>query len=323
MIEIGKYASLEVVKLVDFGLYLDGGPFGEILLPLRYMPKDAEPGQELEVFIYCDSEDRVIATTEKPYATVGEFALLEVNGRSEYGAFLDWGLSKDLFVPFREQKYDMHLGEKHLVRIYLDERTDRIVASSKLNKFVGKRKGNSEDKFDDEYDDEFDEFDEEYDNDTEEQFAEEGEGNSEENAERAFQVGDKVELIIAEETDLGFKAIINEKHWGVLYHNEIFRDLEIGERTDGYIKNIREDEKVDLSLQQQGYLQQIPVVAQQVLEKLKANDGFLPLTDKSAPEAIYETFAMSKKNFKKAIGKLYKERLIQLEKEGIRLSPDA
>ena len=276
MIDIGKYADLEVVKEVEFGLYLDGGPFGEILLPIRYVPKGVRPGDELRVFIYCDSEDRIIATTEKPYATVGEFAYLKVNGISSYGAFLDWGLSKDLFVPFREQKYRMEMGEQYLVMIYLDEITERIAASSKLNKFL------------------------------------EDEGEP-------LEQGMKVELLIAEETDLGYKAIINEQRWGVLYYNEIFQEIEIGDVVEGYIKNIREDEKIDLSLQAQGYLQQIPIAVQQVLDKLKENDGFLPLTDKSSPDDIYDTFEMSKKSFKKAIGKLYKDRFIQLEKEGIRL----
>ena len=276
MIEIGKYADLEIVKAVDFGLYLDGGPFGEILLPLRYVPKEVEIGKELRVFIYCDSEDRVIATTEKPFATVGEFAYLKVKDLSSYGAFMEWGLSKDLFVPFKEQRNRMEVGEKHLVRIYLDERTDRIAASSNLNKFI-------------------------------------------EDDKEGLEEAMKVTLLIAEKTDLGYKAIINYNCWGMLYHNEIFQEIQIGDVLEGYIKNIREDEKIDLSLQVQGYLQQIPVATQQVLDKLKEKEGFLPLTDKSSPEEIYACFKMSKKNFKKAIGKLYKERLIKLEKEGIRL----
>ncbi len=275
MAEIGKYNSLEVVKKVDFGIYLDGGGQGEILLPTRYVPENTEEGDILDVFIYLDSEDRIIATTEEPFATVDEFAFLKVKAVTSVGAFLDWGLMKDLFVPFREQKTRMQEGESYVVYLYFDIESKRIAASSKLDKFV-------------------DNLPVEY---VEEQ---------------------KVELLIANKTDLGYRAIIEDAHWGMLYANELFTPLTIGQRIFAYIKKIREDEKIDLSLYKPGY-QQIDDTSETILNYLRNNNGRLELTDKSSPEEISNVFGISKKNFKKAIGNLYKRKLVNITDESILL----
>ncbi len=275
MIKIGDFSTLEIVKKVDFGMYLDGGPFGEILLPLKYIPEYAKVGEEIEVFIYNDSEDRIIATTEKPKAKVGEFAFLEVKAVSEFGAFLDWGLLKDLFVPFREQVGRMQVGKKYLVRVYLDERTDRIVASMRWHRFLNEK------------------------NET-------------------LKEQEEVEIKIASKTDLGYKVIVNDTYWGVLYSNEIFQPVSIGETKKAFVKKIREDQRIDIILHKQG-TEEVEQSRNSLLEKLQDNDGFLPLTDKSSPELIYQEMRMSKKAFKRAVGNLYKKRLIVLEKDGIRL----
>lgn len=275
MLNIGKYNTLRVVKQVDFGMYLDGGDKGEILLPTRYVPEGCQPGDELEVFIYLDSEDRVIATTEKPLAQVGEFAHLRVKAIEKAGAFLDWGLMKDLLVPYREQKVKMVSGRKYLVFIYVDEETGRIVASAKTDRFI-------------------------------------------DNLPPQFEVGQEVDLIIDNETDLGFTAIINQTHRGVLYQNEVFEALEQGQRLKGYIKKVREDDKIDLSLYPLGY-QKVDGMSQTILDALKESGGYLPVTDKTDAEVIYDNFGMSKKTFKKAIGALYKQRRIVIEEKGIRL----
>jgi uncharacterized protein len=275
MLEIGKYNLLKINKEVDFGIYLDGLDEGEILLPKRYVSENFEVGNEIEVFIYKDSEDRLIATTEEPIATVGEFAYLEVKSVNKFGAFLDWGLPKDLMVPFSEQKQKMIQGEKYLVYIFLDIVTKRIVASSKLDKFL-------------------------------------------DNVPSNYKEGDEVKITISNETDIGFKAIINNMHWGLLYKNEIFQKLQIGQILDANISKIRDDEKIDLRLIKTGG-ENIDEVAEKILSTLKTDNGFLPYSDKSDAIEIYNFFGFSKKNFKKAIGNLYKNRLIIIEKDGIRL----
>jgi uncharacterized protein len=275
MLNIGKYNTLRVVKQVDFGMYLDGDDKGEILLPTRYVPEGCQPSDELEVFVYLDSEDRVIATTEKPFAQVGEFAHLRVKAIEKAGAFLDWGLMKDLLVPYREQKVKMVSGRKYLVYIYVDEETGRIVGSAKTDRFI-------------------------------------------DNIPPQFEVGQEVDLIIDNETDLGFTAIINQTHRGVLYQNEVFEALEQGQRLKGYIKKVREDDKIDLSLYPLGY-QKVDGMSQTILDALKEAGGYLPVTDKTDAEEIYDNFGMSKKTFKKAIGALYKQRMIVIEEKGIRL----
>ncbi len=277
LLEIGKYAKLRIVKSLSFGSYLDGGPFGEILLPVKEVPETAKPEDVIDVFIYCDSEDRIIATTLKPKAQVGELAYLEVKDVSEYGAFLDWGIpTKHLFVPFREQLERMEIGRSYVVFLYLDEKTDRIAASMKLNKIIEI----------------------------------EAEG---------FEDGQKVDILVTQRTEMGFKVIVEDKYWGVLYHNEIFQTVRIGDRLGAYIKKVREDKKLDIVLQKQGYLATIPISAQLILDMLKENEGFLPLTDKSPPTLIYDMLQMSKKSFKKAIGGLYKQKIIQIKKDGIHL----
>jgi predicted RNA-binding protein (virulence factor B family) len=276
MAEIGLINKLEVVKTVDFGVYLDGGPQGEILLPKRYVPEDCQPGDELDVFIYLDSEDRLVATTETPKVMVGEFALLRVVSTTSIGAFMDWGLQKDLLVPFREQQFPMEEGRNYLVFVYLDHETQRIAGSSKLDKFI-------------------------------------------DNLPVDYEVGEEVDLIIAGKTDLGYKAIIDNSHWGLIFKNEVFQPLKQGDKMKGYIKNIRPDEKIDLALQKPGY-EKIDSIAQTVLDKLKEAGNFLPANDKTAPDEISKLFGISKKNFKKAIGSLYKQRLITIEDDGIRLA---
>lgn len=276
MIEIGKYNSLEVLKALDFGIYLDGGPYGEILLPIKYVPEGVEPGDDLEVFLYSDSEDRLITTTDKPKAIVGEIAMMETKEVSEYGAFLDWGIEgKDLMVPFREQRERMEPGRHYLVYVYLDEVTDRIVGSNKLNKFLEAK-----------------------------------------TTDLAYK--QEVDIIVAAHTDLGYRVIVNNAYWAALYKNEVFEKLQVGDRRKAFVKKIREDQRIDISLQQPG-AGEIDRSAAQVLEAIQANNGFLPLTDKSSPELIYDRLKMSKKNFKRAVGNLYKQRIILLEKGGLRL----
>ena len=273
-LEIGKYNKLKIVKSVDFGLYLDGGDGLEILLPSRYVPQNAEPGNEIEVFIYKDNEERLIATTERPYGIVGEFQYMKVKDVSNAGAFLDWGIMKDLFVPFREQKTDMKVGHSYLVYIYLDFITRRIAASARLDKFL-------------------------------------------DNVPPDYVKNQEVDLVIAGETDLGYKAIINNSHWGLLYRNEVFKTLSTGEKCRGYIKEIREDDKIDLSLYPVGY-DKVDGIANQIMNALEQNNGFLSVNDKSDAEEIYSLFSCSKKSFKMAIGALYKKNIILIEKDGIR-----
>jgi len=275
MLEIGKTNSLRIVKKVDFGLYLDGEESGEILMPLRYVPQNCTINDYIDAFIYNDSEDRLIATTEIPLAMVGEFAFLKVISVNQYGAFLDWGLSKDLLVPFREQKMSMEEGKKYIVYVYLDEESKRIAATSKIEKHFNKEKPDY----------------------TDEQ---------------------EVELMIWTQTDIGYKAIIDNKFQGILYENEVFQNLERGQKLIGYIKKIRDDGKIDLTLSK-SELEKIDDLTQQILTLLKENSGFLAVGDKSSTELIYELFQESKKSFKKSIGILYKKRLITIEDEGIRL----
>ena len=275
MIDIGKVNTLRIVKAVDFGLYLDGGSFGEILLPSRYVPKGVKPDEYIDVFIYLDSEDRLIATTETPLAQVGDFAYLKVKDVNQAGAFLDWGLMKDLLVPYREQRREMTPGLKYLVKVYLDRETERIVASTKLEHFL-------------------------------------------DNVPAEFEEGQEVDLLTWDKTDLGVKVIINAQFSGMLYHNEIFQPLQPGQRIKGFIKKLRNDEKIDVSLQKQGY-EQVQDISAVILAKLKASGGYIEATDRTSPESIKHMFGVSKKVFKKAVGALYKDRLINIEENGIRL----
>ena len=241
----------------------------------RYVPKNVKPGDEVEVFIYHDNEGRLIATTARPFAAVGEFKLMEVKSVNQMGAFLDWGIMKDLLVPFKEQKTAMQEGRWYLVYVRLDHVTQRIMASARIDKFLN-------------------------------------------NVPPTYKVNEEVNILIAEETEIGYKVIINNKHWGLIYHSEVFQRLEKGEERKAYIKAVREDEKIDVSLTQLGY-EKVGGVASIILESLEAQSGFLNVHDKSDPELIYSLFRCSKKSFKQAIGTLYKQKLITIEEDGIRL----
>ncbi|NLB35643.1 MAG: GntR family transcriptional regulator [Elusimicrobia bacterium] len=277
MPRLGKYNRLKIIKTVDFGLYLDGGEeFGEVLLPTRYIPEGVSEGDLLRVFLYRDSEDRVIATTEKPYAEVDGFAYLKVSAVNNLGAFLDWGLMKELLLPFSEQKGRVKVGDWCSVYIYLDEKSGRLVASERLGRFLSEEPP-------------------------------------------SYRINQEVRLFIYDETPEAFRAIINNSHTGLLYKNEVFVPLEKGRRIRGYIKKLREDSKIDLSLQKSGYKGNVLPAASAILEKLKESEGYIPLTDKSPPKEIYRIFGFSKKNFKKAVGNLYRKRLIRLEEDGIYL----
>jgi hypothetical protein len=274
MVEIGKVNKLKVARLVGIGAYLESDNKEEILLPKRYVPEGVKVGDLIDAFICYDSEDRLIATTETPKATVGDFALLKVVAVERVGAFLDWGISKDLLLPFAEQTSHPRVGQNILVYVYIDK-TDRIAASMRLDRHL--------EKVSDEY-----------------------------------QEGQEVDLLIASRTDLGFKAIINNRHVGVLYKNEVFKPLPYGFKTKGFIKHIREDGKIDLSLNKTGHKAADPI-AEKILELLNENEGFLEITDKTSPEQIYELFGASKKKFKIALGGLYKKRLISISDNGITL----
>ncbi len=275
MISIGQSYQLEAVKAVSFGFYLDAQNLGEVLLPNRYVPESLSVGDFIEVFLYLDSEDRPVATTQKPKAKVGEFAYLKVVDSTNVGAFLDLGLDKDVLVPFAEQHRPMEVGRSYLVYLYLGEFDERIIASSKIDKFLDDEKPHH------------------------------------------FKPQQAVDLIIANSTDLGYKAIINHSHWGVLYKNEVFQRLSFGQYKKGFIKYVRPDGRIDLSLQ--GGQQTRDKYARIILNHLRKQNGFAPVHDKSDPQLISDLFGMSKAAFKKAIGGLYKQRIISIEKDGIHL----
>jgi predicted RNA-binding protein (virulence factor B family) len=276
MIKVGTYNELTIIKQVDFGLFLDGGDeFGDILLPKRYIKEGMEIGQTVNVFLYFDSEDRLIATTQRAKAEVGKFASLKVVDTNRAGAFLDWGLPKDLLVPFNQQKIPMKEGYGYVVYIYIDDISERLVASSKLDRFL-------------------------------------------DNEPADYKVGEKVDLLVAEKTDIGFKAIINDKHWGVIFNSDVFGEMRLGKKCKGYIKKIREDGKIDLGLTKAGYAK-VDDLAERILQTMKQHQGYLALSDKSSPEQIAKILKMSKGNFKKSIGQLYRKQLIEIEEKGIRL----
>nr|WP_298141002.1 S1-like domain-containing RNA-binding protein [uncultured Pseudomonas sp.] len=277
MAVIGRMNSLQVVKHTDFGLYLDGGADGEILLPKRYIPKDTPSEVEdwLNVFIYLDSDDKLIATTEKPKVQVGEFASLKVVDINRVGLFLDWGLPKDLLLPHSEEKRPLQVGDYCVVHVFLDKRSKRITATARLDRYL-------------------------------------------DNVPATYKAGQEVDLLVAEATDLGFKAIINGKHWGLIHKNELFKFLRSGMQEKGFIKELRADGKISLSLQAVGQ-EAASSLGEQILVKLREHDGTLPLNDKSSPEAISALFRVSKGNFKKAIGGLYKQGRILIHEDHIEL----
>lgn len=274
-IKLGEYNHLTVVKQVDFGMYLDGGDEGEILLPARYVPEGCKPGDELDVFIYLDNEERPVATTLTPKAKVGDFAFLEVAWVNRYGAFLDWGLMKDLFCPFREQKMRMEKGKGYIVHVHRDDESYRIVASAKVDRYL-------------------------------------------DSSFPKYKRGEEVELLVWQKTDLGFKVIINNRHGGLVYRDQVFKDIHTGDRVKGYIDNVRTDGKIDVTLQPTGHRQTVEF-SETLMQYLKDNGGRCDLGDKSAAEDIYERFAVSKKTYKKAVGELYKRRVITIGDDGIKL----
>ncbi|GAB3821723.1 S1-like domain-containing RNA-binding protein [Pontibacter rugosus] len=277
MVDLGNYNELEIAREVDFGVYFTSED-GDILMPGKYVPEDARVGDRLRVFVYRDSEDRIIATTLEPYATVREFACLTCTDETPFGAFLDWGLEKDLLVPLNNQKNKMQVGRKYCVYLYLDETTDRVVATSKLGKYLA-------------------------------------------NDDIQLTEGEEVQLLIANPTDIGIKVIINNTYIGILYKNEVFKDLRMGDKTTGYIKAIRPDNKIDVTLRKPGatLVGEKDDAAERILRLLEQGSGWMPLSDSSSPEDIYQTLSMSKKNFKRAIGSLYKAGKIDLQPDSIRL----
>lgn len=274
MIKIGEYNELEIVKQVDFGVYL-GIDDIEILLPAKWVPHGARIGDTINVFIIRDSDDRLLATTVKPFATANTFAFLEVKQVNNIGAFLDWGMDKDLLVPFREQAHQMEEGKSYVVFVYEDEQSNRLIASSKLSRFIERENIN-------------------------------------------LQEGDVVDLLVYSKTALGFNAIINDLYSGLIYANEVFENIRIGDRLKGYVKTIRADKKIDLSLQKSGY-ELMDDAKWKIMNLLKNENGFLALHDNSSPEEVKAKLQMSKKAFKKAIGSLYKDKLVTLTDKGVQL----
>ncbi|SDH91930.1 CvfB family protein [Myroides phaeus] len=272
MIKIGDDNTLKIARETSVGLYLTDGE-KDVLLPNKYVPKKYEIGDELIVFVYLDQEERPVATTLEPYIYLNEFALLKVNYINDFGAFMDMGLEKDLFVPFREQARPMKEGNRYLIYMYLDEKTNRLVGSSKLRQFV-------------------------------------------DNKEITVQEGEEVELVVSHITDLGINVIINEKHAGLMYKNEVFEEMRTGDRIIGYIKSIRPDGKIDVTRTKVGF-EGVLDSATQILKELESNNGFLGLTDASHPEDIKTVLNMSKKTFKKAVGTLYKQQQIEIKENGI------
>ncbi len=275
MIKIGEYNKLRAWNPSDFGFYLADGT-SKVLLPNKYVPDGLKVRDDIDVFVYTDSEDRPVATTLKPKAIVGEFALLTVKEVTPIGAFLDWGLEKDLLVPFKMQLDDMKPGKSYCVRVLLDEETNRVIATTKVKEYLR-----------------YDPVD--------------------------FKVNQEVDILVIGFNDIGIDVIVNGEFSGMLYRNEVFKIIEAGDRAKAYVKKIREDGKLDLALQPQGYRKVVPTAAEQILEALKYYNGFLAVTDKTTPAEIERQFHMSKKTFKKAIGSLYKARIIKIEDSGITL----
>ncbi|RRA96964.1 CvfB family protein [Paenimyroides viscosum] len=274
MISIGNFNTLKIARRTNVGLFLTDGT-EDVLLPKKYLPENFEINDDIEVFVYLDQEERPIATTLEPYIILNEFALLKVNYMNDFGAFMDWGLEKDLFVPFREQARPMTVGNYYIIYMHLDEKTNRLMGSSKLNQFL-------------------------------------------DNNNLTVEVGEEVDLIVTHITDAGINVIINEKHKGLMYQNEVFEDLRTGDRIIGYIKNIRPDGKIDVSRTKIGF-EKVTDSASKILSELEFNDGFLGLNDKSHPDEIKTILEMSKKTFKQTIGVLYKEKKILIKQDGIYL----
>ncbi|MDO6761478.1 S1-like domain-containing RNA-binding protein [Tamlana sp. 2_MG-2023] len=275
MITLGQVNTLEILRESEHGIYLIDNEDNQVLLPTRYVPDSFKIYDKLEVFVYLDNEERPVASTDMPYIKRGEFALLRCNQVTDYGAFLDWGLVKELFCPFKEQAFNMKAGGWYLVHCYLDEKTERLVASSKTNRFL-------------------------------------------DNTNLTVQQFDEVDLIVSHPSDIGMNVIVNKIHSGLIYKDQIYKDISVGDKLTGIVKKVRPGNKLDISLGQIGY-RNIEPNAERILHELQDNSGYMNLTDKSSPEAIKEQLQMSKKNFKKAIGALYKERQIEIKSDGIYL----
>lgn len=273
--QLGRYNTLRIVRKVDFGVYLDGGTLGDILMPQRYVPQNAEIGEYVDAFVYLDSEDRLVATTEKPLAQVGEFAYLKVKAVSRFGAFLDWGLAKDLLVPYSEQRDRMEVDKSYVVYIFVDEESQRIAATEKVSRYLN-------------------------------------------NIAPRYSAGQEVDILISERNDLGYKAIINNQHTGLLYHNELYQRVEVGQRTKAYVARLRDDDKIDLSLRPTGYAK-VDDLKSIIVRRLRENNGHMPVGDKTDAQTILLAFGCSKKAFKMALGALYKQGVVEIGNDGIRL----
>ena len=276
MIEIGYNNKMQILRGCPNGLMLNGEDLGEILMPKRYVTPDMKVGSEVDAFVYTDSEDRLVAITDMPIAHVGQFAWLECVQTSKVGAFLDWGLEKDLLLPFSEQKDKPSVGRKYFVYIYLDQNTNRIVCSQRLNKFLDPR-------------------------------------------DPEYYHGERVEIFIHQRTELGYKVIVDNAHWGMIYNSEMFRQVHSGEYTYGYVNKIREDNRIDVMLEKSS-AKLVDSTEEIIYKKLQENNGFLPYSDKSSPDDLMRVFGISKKVFKKAIGGLYRQHLIVIEDNGIRIT---
>ncbi|WMI64913.1 S1-like domain-containing RNA-binding protein [Aestuariibaculum sp. YM273] len=275
MINIGQINTLEILRETDHGIYLVDEDNNEVLLPNRYVPESFRIWDKLDVFVYLDNEERPVATTDMPYIKLGEFALLRCSQVNDYGAFLDWGLVKELFCPFKEQAFKMKPKGWYLVHCYMDEKTERLVASSKTNRFLS-------------------------------------------NKELTVKQFDEVDLIVSHPSEIGMNVIVNKKHTGLIYNDQIFTELSVGDKLKGIVKKIRPGNKLDIVLGQIGY-RNIEPNAERILKELEDNGGYLDLTDKSNPEDIKDLLQMSKKNFKKAVGSLYKDKKIEIKPDGIYL----
>lgn len=272
---LGHYNTMRIARFTDHGTVLEGDG-EEILMPKKYTRPDQKPGDEVQVFVYRDQNDRLVATTEHPYAEVGQFAYLRVSWTNRYGAFMDWGLMKDLFVPFREQQHHFMKDKSYLIYIYIDERTGRIVGTSKLDRNLSAEFPN-------------------------------------------VSEGEEVDILVWKKTDLGYKVIVNNAYEGLIYDSEIFRPVTIGLRLQAIVKCVRPDGKIDITLQHTGR-QLVDDVSKQLLAALEANDGFLPYGDHTSPDVIAKQFHTSKKAFKRSLGALYRQHMITIEPEGIRLA---
>jgi hypothetical protein len=276
MIEQGKQIELKVSKRATFGLFLTDASGEEVLLPNKYCSDGMTPGDTIEVFVYKDSEGKKVATTLTPKIFIHKFALLKVNAVTGVGAFLDWGLEKELMVPFREQKQKMEMDRWYIVYLDLDTKSDRLYASNRVERFL-------------------------------------------QNDQISVKEGDEVALVVLQKTDLGYSVIINHAHKGLIFDNEIFQEIRVGDKLKGYVKKVRDDKKIDISIQAIGFRNFNDANSELIYKKLEENNGFLPVTDKSSPEDIYSQFGISKKAFKKSLGALYKKRLIEIQADGIKL----